>query len=163
MLVEDECLEGNEIVTRDVVELHDGLPNEDEEHVPVIGMKFENYDKVFEFYKKYDARVGFPVRKRTSRKDKEAMADKVANDDVRAGKLMEWIESVSHDLDSMNMDQRSEGKSDLHQSILVDSVNGGVDKILGLKISDPNHVKRKGAPRKLRQKGALEKISKKLK
>ncbi|GER37970.1 GRAM domain-containing protein, partial [Striga asiatica] len=76
---------------------------------------------------------------------------------------MEWIGSVSNNLDLMNMDQRSEGKSNLDQSILVDSVNGGVDTILGPKISDPNHVKRKGAPRKLRQKGALEKISKKLK
>ncbi|GER24963.1 FAR1-related sequence 2, partial [Striga asiatica] len=91
------------------------------------------------------------------RRWRRAVADKVANDDVRAGKLMEWIESVSPDLDSTNMDQKSEGKSDLHQ------INGGVDKILGLKISDLNHVKRKGAPRKLRQKGALEKIYKKLK
>ncbi|GER43819.1 FAR1-related sequence 4, partial [Striga asiatica] len=360
-LVENECLEGNEIVTKDVVEseLHIGVPIEDETSMPVIGMKFQNYDKVFEFYKKYAARVGFPVRKRSARKDKDGIiknamftcsregqkmkstsatfkpqptikngcearltacsditgtwkitgvhlehnhaispsksrlyrchrmvyceiiskedgcekflrgheymvqedvicngkkykkfyivqtqkesgnfvcschlfefrgiickhaitvlirndvtsvpdmymlrrwrrdvcrsyqrvkinydgwistpdqlrydnlcrafavvADKVANDDVRASKLMEWIGSVSNDLDLMNMDQRSEEKSNLDQSILVDSVNRGVDTILGPKISDPNHVKRKGAPRKLRQKGALEKISKKLK
>ncbi|GER40717.1 FAR1-related protein, partial [Striga asiatica] len=48
-LVENECVEGNEIVTRDVTESHVGLPNEDEDekYVPV----FENYDNVFKFYK----------------------------------------------------------------------------------------------------------------
>ncbi|GER40718.1 FAR1-related protein [Striga asiatica] len=89
-----------------------------------------------------------------------AVADKVANDDMRAGKLIEWIGAVSNDLDSINIDQKSKGKSNLNQSILVDSVKGGADKTLGPKIFYPNHVKRKGAPRKLRQKEALEKISK---
>ncbi|GER37968.1 FAR1-related sequence 4 [Striga asiatica] len=74
-LVENECLKGNEIVTKDVVEseLHIGVPIEDETSVPVVGMKFQNYDKVFEFYKKYAARVGFPVRKRSSRKDEDGV------------------------------------------------------------------------------------------
>ncbi|CAH9133178.1 unnamed protein product, partial [Cuscuta epithymum] len=38
--------------------------------VPKVGMKFASTDVVYEFYKKYGRSVGFPIRKRTSTKDR---------------------------------------------------------------------------------------------
>ncbi|CAH9119447.1 unnamed protein product, partial [Cuscuta epithymum] len=53
----------------------DAYAQEDEQEdvsvvAPVVGMKFESTDAVYEFYKKYGRTVGFPVRKRTSTKDR---------------------------------------------------------------------------------------------
>ncbi|CAH9133562.1 unnamed protein product [Cuscuta epithymum] len=39
--------------------------------VPEVGMKFDSTEVVYEFYKKYGRRIGFPVRKRTSTKDRK--------------------------------------------------------------------------------------------
>ncbi|XP_052171507.1 protein FAR1-RELATED SEQUENCE 6-like [Diospyros lotus] len=54
--VDNECtLEASEIV------------------VPTVGMKFRDHNKIFEFYKTYAYGVGFPVRKRSSRKDDDGL------------------------------------------------------------------------------------------
>ncbi|XP_073130762.1 protein FAR1-RELATED SEQUENCE 5-like [Henckelia pumila] len=63
---------------------NDGLVNdvhlfaEDIEIEPKVGMKFENENEVFEFYKRYAYHVGFPVRKRTSQKNKQGVVTYIA-------------------------------------------------------------------------------------
>ncbi|XP_073138575.1 protein FAR1-RELATED SEQUENCE 5-like [Henckelia pumila] len=63
---------------------NDGVVNdvhlfaEDIEIEPKVGMKFENENEVFDFYKRYAYHVGFPVRKRTSRKNKEGVVTYIA-------------------------------------------------------------------------------------
>ncbi|XP_073129240.1 protein FAR-RED IMPAIRED RESPONSE 1-like [Henckelia pumila] len=63
---------------------NDGVVNdvhlfaEDIEIEPNVGMKFENENEVFDFYKRYAYHVGFPVRKRTSRKNKEGVVTYIA-------------------------------------------------------------------------------------
>ncbi|XP_022850810.1 protein FAR1-RELATED SEQUENCE 5-like [Olea europaea var. sylvestris] len=41
--------------------------------VPSVGMKFQDENEVFEFYKNYAYQVGFPVRKRNSRKGEDGV------------------------------------------------------------------------------------------
>ncbi|XP_022868527.1 protein FAR1-RELATED SEQUENCE 5-like [Olea europaea var. sylvestris] len=41
--------------------------------VPKVGMKFQDENEVFEFYKNYAYQIGFPVRKRSSRKDDDGV------------------------------------------------------------------------------------------
>ncbi|KAL2533589.1 Protein FAR1-RELATED SEQUENCE [Abeliophyllum distichum] len=41
---------------------------EDSAIVPKVGMKFKNDNEIFEFYKRYAYCIGFPVRKRNSKK-----------------------------------------------------------------------------------------------
>ncbi|XP_022856495.1 protein FAR1-RELATED SEQUENCE 5-like [Olea europaea var. sylvestris] len=41
--------------------------------VPEVGMKFEDENKMFEFYKRYAYDIGFPVRKRNSKKDDDGI------------------------------------------------------------------------------------------
>lgn len=56
----------------DIVSSDDGNANEKREEsdiiVPSVGMKFKDENEVFEFYKKYAYQLGFPVRKRNSKK-----------------------------------------------------------------------------------------------
>ncbi|XP_022861207.1 protein FAR1-RELATED SEQUENCE 5-like [Olea europaea var. sylvestris] len=57
----------------DIHSSNDDNPNdkslgEESDIVPVVGMKFKDENEIFEFYKNYAYRVGFPVRKRNSKK-----------------------------------------------------------------------------------------------
>ncbi|CAH9109941.1 unnamed protein product [Cuscuta europaea] len=56
------------------------------EHIPKTSMKFPTKDAVYDFYKKYAKSVGFPVRHRTSKKDKEGNLIAFVPECSRAGK-----------------------------------------------------------------------------
>ncbi|KAL2525611.1 Protein FAR1-RELATED SEQUENCE [Abeliophyllum distichum] len=67
-VVDDEYLEDDEIEIENSPCLNDDSVEKSNELVPEVGMKFKELDEVFEFYKNYASCVGFPVRKRNSRK-----------------------------------------------------------------------------------------------
>ncbi|XP_052210450.1 protein FAR-RED IMPAIRED RESPONSE 1-like [Diospyros lotus] len=69
--IEDDELLGeadNVIIREDMNTLDDELLGEDGPFVPKVGMKFNNENAVFNFYKSYAYEIGFPVRKRNSKK-----------------------------------------------------------------------------------------------
>ncbi|XP_022856728.1 protein FAR1-RELATED SEQUENCE 5-like [Olea europaea var. sylvestris] len=57
----------SEIVSDDCL-ADDRLGIENEILVPKVGMKFDSEKELFEFYKKYAYEIGFPIRKRNSKK-----------------------------------------------------------------------------------------------
>ncbi|KAL2466779.1 Protein FAR1-RELATED SEQUENCE [Abeliophyllum distichum] len=59
---DNEPVEENENI------LDDEKLGEDSAIVPKVGMKFKDDKEVFEFYKKYAYCIGFPIRKRNSKK-----------------------------------------------------------------------------------------------
>ncbi|XP_073119725.1 protein FAR1-RELATED SEQUENCE 5-like [Henckelia pumila] len=63
---------------KDCATVNDGLFEEDNEVVPEVGMKFRSVDEIYEIYKKYTYRMGFPIRRRTSRKGKNGVIRNVA-------------------------------------------------------------------------------------
>ncbi|XP_052172312.1 protein FAR1-RELATED SEQUENCE 5-like [Diospyros lotus] len=66
--------------------LDDEILEEDSEIiVPQVGMKFKDANEIFEFYKKYAYNVGFPVRKRTSRKGEDGVVKYVTFSCCREG------------------------------------------------------------------------------
>ncbi|XP_022892296.1 protein FAR1-RELATED SEQUENCE 5-like [Olea europaea var. sylvestris] len=69
LLVEsdDENVENNMII------LDDENIGVDDLIVPAVGMKFKDETEVFDFYKRYGYAVGFPVRKRNSKKDDDGV------------------------------------------------------------------------------------------
>ena len=58
----------NVIIRDDINRLDDELLGEDGPLVPKVGMKFNNENAVFDFYKSYAYEIGFLVRKRNSKK-----------------------------------------------------------------------------------------------
>ncbi|XP_073137991.1 protein FAR1-RELATED SEQUENCE 5-like [Henckelia pumila] len=76
--------DADEVVFGALNSKNDGVVNdvhlfaEDIEIEPKVGMKFENENEVFDFYKRYAYHVGFSVRKRTSRKNKEGVVPYIA-------------------------------------------------------------------------------------
>ncbi|XP_052209231.1 protein FAR1-RELATED SEQUENCE 5-like [Diospyros lotus] len=68
----------NVVAEDDEIEIEVGVDNEctseaSEIIVPTVGMKFKDHNEIFEFYKTYVYSVGFPVRKRSSRKDDDGL------------------------------------------------------------------------------------------
>ena len=68
----------NVIAEDDEIEIEVGVDNEctleaSEIVVPIVGMKFRDHNEIFEFYKTYAYSVGFPVRKRSLRKDDDGL------------------------------------------------------------------------------------------
>ncbi|XP_052169880.1 protein FAR1-RELATED SEQUENCE 4-like isoform X2 [Diospyros lotus] len=63
--------EENVVVSDDEIEVRadNECTSEASEIVPTVGMKFRDYNEIFEFYKTYAYNVGFPVRKRNSKKN----------------------------------------------------------------------------------------------
>ena len=65
------CADEENVVVSDN-EIEVGVDNEctseAREIVPTIGMKFRDHNEIFEFYKAYAYSMGFPVRKRSSKK-----------------------------------------------------------------------------------------------
>ncbi|KAL2531530.1 Protein FAR1-RELATED SEQUENCE 1 [Abeliophyllum distichum] len=55
-------------VRKNVNVLNDDIVGENSAIVPKVGMKFNDENEIFEFYKRYAYLVGFPIRKRNSRK-----------------------------------------------------------------------------------------------
>jgi len=41
--------------------------------MPTVGMKFRDHSEIFEFYKTYAYSVGFPIRRRSSRKGDDGL------------------------------------------------------------------------------------------
>lgn len=68
----------NEIGIKDCATVNDGVFEEDGDIVPEVGMKFRSVDEIYEIYKKYAYRVGFPIRRRSSRKGKNGVIRNVA-------------------------------------------------------------------------------------
>ena len=57
--------EENVVVVNEIeVEVGNECTSKSSEIMPMVGMKFENYNKIFEFYKKYVYSVDFSVRKK---------------------------------------------------------------------------------------------------
>ncbi|XP_052173721.1 protein FAR1-RELATED SEQUENCE 5-like isoform X2 [Diospyros lotus] len=90
-----ESFENNEEIFKDNEEifennechaLNDELPGEHSDLVPKVGMKFNNENEVFEFYKRYAYHVGFPVKKRSSKKDDDGVVIYAAYACSREGK-----------------------------------------------------------------------------
>ncbi|XP_052195759.1 protein FAR1-RELATED SEQUENCE 5-like [Diospyros lotus] len=77
----EEIFEDNECPA-----LNDKLPGEHSDLVPKVGMKFNNENEVFEFYKGYAYHVGFPVRKRNSKKGDDGVVRYVTYACSREGK-----------------------------------------------------------------------------
>ncbi|KAL2492848.1 Protein FAR1-RELATED SEQUENCE [Abeliophyllum distichum] len=55
-------------VRENVNVMDDDIVGENSVIVPKVGMKFNDENEIFEFYKRYAYLVGFPIRKRNSRK-----------------------------------------------------------------------------------------------
>ncbi|XP_052197188.1 protein FAR1-RELATED SEQUENCE 2-like [Diospyros lotus] len=111
----------------------------------------------------YDGWVSTPKQKRYDemRKEFDKVADLTANSESRTQKVMEWIEFQLNDLSKIGTSCGS--NLSFQQSVEVAS-GSGVQKNSGsVNIQDPNCARRKGAPRKNRIKGALERTSKKSK
>ncbi|KAL2506125.1 Protein FAR1-RELATED SEQUENCE [Abeliophyllum distichum] len=68
--VDDDCFKdsSHEIGRENGSALNDVMCGEDGEIVPKIGMKFKDDNEVYEFYKSYAYRLGFPIRKRNLKK-----------------------------------------------------------------------------------------------
>ncbi|XP_022873511.1 protein FAR1-RELATED SEQUENCE 5-like [Olea europaea var. sylvestris] len=62
--------------------------------VPSVGMKFQDENKVFEFYKNYAYQVGFPVRKRNSRKGEDGVVRYVTFTCSREGRQSTGSNSI---------------------------------------------------------------------
>ncbi|XP_038693772.1 protein FAR1-RELATED SEQUENCE 8-like [Tripterygium wilfordii] len=62
--------------------------------VPTSGMKFESETEMFDLYKKYGELNGFPVKRRTSNKDKDGMCKYVTFTCGRSGKLISRSKNV---------------------------------------------------------------------
>ncbi|CAA3023992.1 Hypothetical predicted protein [Olea europaea subsp. europaea] len=70
----DNFEDGDDMGYLEILSSEDDNPNEKSPLeamdiiVPSVGMKFKNEEEVFEFYKNYAYQIGFPVRKRNSKK-----------------------------------------------------------------------------------------------
>ena len=73
-IVLGESFEDNEetfVANEDIIEttecrtLNEELSGEDNDLVPKVGMKFNNENEVFEFYKRYAYHVDFPIKIRS--------------------------------------------------------------------------------------------------
>jgi len=74
--VDDRSLgnDGNDILRENWDGLDGEILEEDSEViVPEVGMKFRDDIEIFEFYKRYAYIVGFPVRKRNSKKGNDGV------------------------------------------------------------------------------------------
>ncbi|KAL2470825.1 FAR1-related sequence 4 [Abeliophyllum distichum] len=76
-VVDDEYLEDDEIEIENSPSLNDDWVEEPNEIAHEVGMKFMELDEVFEFYKNYASRVGFPIKKRNSRKGDDELVKNV--------------------------------------------------------------------------------------
>ncbi|XP_052198368.1 protein FAR1-RELATED SEQUENCE 5-like [Diospyros lotus] len=69
--------EENVVVFDNEIEIEVGADNEctseGNEMVPTVGMKFNDHNEIYEFYKTYAYTVGFPVRKRNSKKGDDGL------------------------------------------------------------------------------------------
>ncbi|XP_022893911.1 uncharacterized protein LOC111408376 [Olea europaea var. sylvestris] len=62
--------------------------------VPSVGMKFQDENEVFEFYKNYAYQVGFPVRKRNLRKGEDGVVRYVTFTCSREGRRTSGLNSI---------------------------------------------------------------------
>jgi len=80
------------VANEDIIEniecprLNDELSGEENDLVPKVGMKFNNETEVFEFYKRYAYHVGFPVKRRNSKKGDNGVLQYVGYACSREGK-----------------------------------------------------------------------------
>ncbi|XP_038717223.1 protein FAR1-RELATED SEQUENCE 5-like [Tripterygium wilfordii] len=76
---DDQQIEGSNMVMNNDISSSDdsveGLGNfvSEEAEVPLIGMFFEDENQMFQYYKRYGQRTGFPMKKRTVNKDKDEL------------------------------------------------------------------------------------------
>ncbi|XP_075499376.1 protein FAR1-RELATED SEQUENCE 2-like [Primulina tabacum] len=90
------------------------------------------------------------------------VADLAADNDDETQKLLEWIETKASDLAISKLGSGC-GRNLISQlSMQVDHVDDAT-QVSTCKVLDPKYTKTKGAPKKLRKKGPLEKSSKKSK
>ncbi|XP_052207683.1 protein FAR1-RELATED SEQUENCE 5-like [Diospyros lotus] len=111
----------------------------------------------------YDGWVKTPEQRRYDemRKAFDKVADLIANSESRTQTVMEWIEFQLNDLSKTGTSYGSNLPS--QQNVEVASGSAVQENTGSVNIQDPNCARRKGAPRKNRIKGALERTSKKSK
>ncbi|KAL2512158.1 Protein FAR1-RELATED SEQUENCE [Abeliophyllum distichum] len=74
-VVDDNNIEESDIdkVRKNMNILDDDILGENSTIVPKVGMKFKDDNEIFEFYKRYAYLLGFPLRKRNSRKENDGI------------------------------------------------------------------------------------------
>ncbi|XP_052195252.1 protein FAR1-RELATED SEQUENCE 5-like isoform X1 [Diospyros lotus] len=87
-IVLSESFEDNEKILQEneCSPLNNELPGEHNDLVPKVGMKFKDENEIYKFYKKYAYHVGFPIKKRNSKKCEDGVLRYVAYACSREGK-----------------------------------------------------------------------------
>ncbi|XP_052193932.1 protein FAR1-RELATED SEQUENCE 5-like [Diospyros lotus] len=83
---EENCQDNEENCQDNEGPLNNEVAGKHSDLVPEVGMKFNDENEIYEFYKRYAYHVGFPIKKRNSKKDEDGMVIYVVYACSREGK-----------------------------------------------------------------------------